>query len=122
MDTLKSGQPPYNGQTVHPLSIYCPYISTSEEGTTAEQWTKCSSPMCPFLRGSTVLLLCSVKAGLLQVECGHGPSHYSQSEHHKEDGREDQGNGPSSKSLQQCSITTGRVVFPLTINELHLKL
>ena len=46
MDTLKSGQPPYNGQTVHPLPIYCPYISTSEE------WTKCSSPMCPL---STVL-------------------------------------------------------------------
>ena len=30
MDTLKSGQPPYNRQTVHPLHIYCPYISTSE--------------------------------------------------------------------------------------------
>ena len=24
MGTLKSGQPPYNGQTVHPLPIYCP--------------------------------------------------------------------------------------------------
>ena len=23
MDTLKSGQPPYNGHTVHPLPIYC---------------------------------------------------------------------------------------------------
>ena len=45
MDTLKSGQPPYNGQTVHPLPIYCPYISTSEEGTTSEQWTKHSSPI-----------------------------------------------------------------------------
>ena len=43
MDTLKSGEPPY---TVCPLPIYCPYISTSEEGTTSEQWTKCSSPMC----------------------------------------------------------------------------
>ena len=32
MDTLKSGQPPYNGNTVGPLHIYCPYISTSEEG------------------------------------------------------------------------------------------
>ena len=31
MDTLKSGQPPYNGHTVHPLP---PYI-TSEEGTTS---------------------------------------------------------------------------------------
>ena len=41
MDTLKSGQPPYNGHTVHPLP-YCPYISTSEEGTTTEQWTICS--------------------------------------------------------------------------------
>ena len=36
MDTPKSGQPPYNGHTVHPLPIYCPYISTSEEGTTSE--------------------------------------------------------------------------------------
>ena len=51
MDTLKSGQPPYNGQTVHPLPIYC---STSEEGTTSEQWTKYSSPKCPLFRGSTV--------------------------------------------------------------------
>ena len=57
MDPLKSGQPPYNGQTVHPLPIYCPYISTSEEGTTSEQWTKCSSPMCPLFGGSTVFLL-----------------------------------------------------------------
>ena len=55
MDTLKSGQPPYNGQTVCPLPN--PYISTSEEGTTSEQWTKCSSPMCPLFGGSTV---CSV--------------------------------------------------------------
>ena len=39
MDTLKSGQPPYNGHTVHPLPIYCPYISISKEGTTSEQWT-----------------------------------------------------------------------------------
>ena len=30
MDTLKSGQPPYNGHTARPLPIYCPYISTSE--------------------------------------------------------------------------------------------
>ena len=30
MDTPKSGQPPYNGQSVRPLPIYCPYISTSE--------------------------------------------------------------------------------------------
>ena len=28
MDTLKSGQPPYN---CSPLLMYCPYISTSEE-------------------------------------------------------------------------------------------
>ena len=55
MDTLKSGQPPYNGHTVRPLPLYCPYISTSEEGTTSEQWTKCSSPMCPLFGGSTVL-------------------------------------------------------------------
>ena len=54
MDTLKSGQPPYNGQIVCPLPIYCPYISTSKEGTTSEQWTKCSSPMCPLIGGSTV--------------------------------------------------------------------
>ena len=53
MDTLMSGQPPYNGHTVHPLPIYCPYISTSEEGTTSEQWAKCSSQTCLF-GGSTV--------------------------------------------------------------------
>ena len=33
---VESGQPPYNGQTVHRLP---PYISTSEGGTTSEQWT-----------------------------------------------------------------------------------
>ena len=54
MDTLKSGQPPYNGHTVCPQRIYCPYISTSEEGTTSEQLAKCSSPMCPLFGGSTV--------------------------------------------------------------------
>ena len=52
MNTLKSGQPPYNGQTVHPPAC-CPYISTSEEGTTSEQWTKHSSQMCPLFGGST---------------------------------------------------------------------
>ena len=56
MDTPKSRQPPYNGQTVRPLPIYCPYISTSEEGTTSKQWTKCSSPMCPLFGGSTVYI------------------------------------------------------------------
>ena len=30
MDTLKSGQHPYNGQTVCPLPLYCPYIYTSD--------------------------------------------------------------------------------------------
>ena len=39
--TLKSGQPPYNGHTVRPLPIYCPYISTSEEGITSEQQNAC---------------------------------------------------------------------------------
>ena len=34
-------------------SAYCPYISTSEEGTTSEQWTKHSSQMCPLFGGST---------------------------------------------------------------------
>ena len=53
MDALKSGQPPYNGQTVHPLPII---LSTSEEGTTSEQWTKRSSPTCPILGGSTAHL------------------------------------------------------------------
>ena len=38
MDTLKSGQPPYNGQTVHPLPSNCPYISNSKEGTTSKQY------------------------------------------------------------------------------------
>ena len=52
MDTLKSGQPPYNGHTVHPLPLYCPYISTSEEGITSEQWTKHLAQMCPLFRGS----------------------------------------------------------------------
>ena len=54
MDTVKSGRPPYNGHTVHPLPLYCHYISTSEEGTTSEQWTKCSSPTCPLFGCSTV--------------------------------------------------------------------
>ena len=56
MDTLKRGQPLYNGQTVHLLPIYCPYISTSEEGATSEQWTKCLSPMCPLFRVCTVFI------------------------------------------------------------------
>ena len=41
---------------------YHPYISTSEEGTTSEQWTKCSSPTCPLFGGSTIIqhpFLCS---------------------------------------------------------------
>ena len=54
MDTLKSGQPLYNGQIFHPLPKYCRYISTSEEGTTSEQWTKWSFPMCPLFGGSIV--------------------------------------------------------------------
>ena len=54
MDSPKSGQPPYNGHTVHYLPMYCPYIPTSEEGTTSEQWTKCLSPTCPLFGGSTV--------------------------------------------------------------------
>ena len=58
MDTPKSGQPPYNGHTVHPLPIYCPYISTSKKGTTSEQWTKFSSPTCPLFGGSTVITFC----------------------------------------------------------------
>ena len=56
MDTLKSEQPPNNGQTVRPLPTYCPYISISEEGTTSEQWTKHSSPKCLLFRGSTVYM------------------------------------------------------------------
>ena len=56
MDTLKSGQPPNNGHTVHPLPIYCPYISTSEEETTFEQWTKCSSRICPLFGGYIVCI------------------------------------------------------------------
>lgn len=32
------------------------YGRTSEEGTTFKQWTKCWSPSCPLLRGSTVLI------------------------------------------------------------------
>ena len=45
--TPKSGKPPYNGQT---LRIYCPYISTSEEGTTSKQWTKYSPPNMSIIR------------------------------------------------------------------------
>ena len=48
MDTTKSEQPPYNGQTICPP----PYISTSKEGTTSKQ--NAFSPMCPLFRGSTV--------------------------------------------------------------------
>ena len=55
MDTPKSGQSPYNGQTVCLLLIHCLYISTSEEGTTSEQRTKRLSPMCPLFGGSTVV-------------------------------------------------------------------
>ena len=50
MDAPKSGQ---LGTDCSPPD--CPYISTSEEGTTSEQWTECSSPMCPLFGGSTVL-------------------------------------------------------------------
>ena len=60
MDTLKSGQPPYNGQTVYPLPIYCSYISTFEEGTTSAQWTKHSFPTCPLFRGSTVFAISNI--------------------------------------------------------------
>ena len=37
-DTMKSGQPPYNGQTVHPLPVYCPYISTSSHYSEVPPW------------------------------------------------------------------------------------
>ena len=45
---------PCNGHTVHPLPLNCPYISTSEEGTTSEHWTNCLFPMCPLFGGSIV--------------------------------------------------------------------
>ena len=51
MDNL----PTMDKQTAHPCPIYCPYISTSEEGPTSEQWTKCLSPKCPLFRGSIVV-------------------------------------------------------------------
>ena len=70
---LKSGQPPYNGQTVHPLPIYCPYISTSEEGTTSEQWTKHSCPTCPLLRGSTV---CHENCARIQIIITQASSYF----------------------------------------------
>ena len=41
----KTGQPPYNGHTVHH-----PYISTSEEGTTSLQWTHCSPSIHFYFR------------------------------------------------------------------------
>ena len=49
MDTQKNGQRPYNGQTVHPCLLLSIHF-TSKEGTTSEQWTKCSSTMCPLIR------------------------------------------------------------------------
>ena len=32
MDTLKSGQSPYNGQTIHPLLTYCPTFLPPKKG------------------------------------------------------------------------------------------
>ena len=55
MDTPKSGQPPYNGQTVCPLpTTVCMLYRTSKEGTNSQQWTKHLSPTCPLFGGSTV--------------------------------------------------------------------
>ena len=67
METLKSGQPPYNGQNCLPLClyIYCPYISTFKGVTTSEQWTKHSSPKCPLFGGSTVHLRLQVSARVI---------------------------------------------------------
>ena len=48
MGTEKSGQPPHNGQTVHPLPVYCPYTSTSKEGTTSEQCLSHYSEVQPY--------------------------------------------------------------------------
>ena len=39
--------------------LHIVHVSTSKEGTTSEQWTKCLSPTCPLFRGSTVVLLAS---------------------------------------------------------------
>ena len=53
-----------------------PYISTSKEGTTSEQWTKWSCLMCPLFRGSTVLYiyipsLCYVSGSKKQGSFSH---------------------------------------------------
>ena len=46
----KSGQPLYNWQTVHPLLIYCPYISTSEEGDNLWTMDKMVVPNVSIIR------------------------------------------------------------------------
>ena len=54
MDTSKSRQPPYDGQTVCP----CLYAFLTREGTTSEQWTNCSSPMCPLFSFHCIPAVC----------------------------------------------------------------
>ena len=75
MDTLKSGQLPYNGQNVLPPT-YIIIVHTSEEGTTSEQWTKFSFLTCPLFRGSTVaqntMMLQSTISLLIGVHEMHG--------------------------------------------------
>ena len=55
-----------------PAYIYCPCISTSEEGTTSEQWTKRSSPTCPLER-SIQRFHCGIHTWRveLNVKCHH---------------------------------------------------
>ena len=50
VDILKSGQPPYNGQTVHPLSIYC---QPPKKGQPLNNGQNAASPTCPLFGDST---------------------------------------------------------------------
>ena len=52
-----------------PCLYNCPYISTSEEGKTSEQWTKRSSQTRPLFRGSTSLGGTSISVPVSAV-CG----------------------------------------------------
>ena len=55
MDTLKSGQPPYNGQTVCPCLYIVHTFLPPKKGQPLNNGQKSLSPTCPLFGGSTVL-------------------------------------------------------------------
>ena len=54
MDTLKSGQPPYNGQTVRSLPFIVPTFLPLKKGQPLNNGQN-ACPQCPLFGGSTVL-------------------------------------------------------------------